>query len=56
MKAVVDALLSGDPDQGDSAVRAAIRFETGVIQRGLDPRFGYDKDLGRPVRAKETAQ
>ena len=41
LRAVVAALADGDPEAGDRAVRDAILFESGVIQRGLDPRFGH---------------
>lgn len=42
---VVDALVSGDPEAADTAVRDAILFETGVIQRGLGPRFGHEMPI-----------
>ncbi len=47
LERVVAALVSGDPEAGDEAVREAILFETTVIQRGLGPRFGHQLALGR---------
>lgn len=46
LEAVVAALADGDPESGDRAVREAILFESGVIQRGLDPRYGHLMSLG----------
>ena len=45
LKAVVEALTSGDPEAADAAASAVILFETGVIQRGLGPRFGHQMTL-----------
>ena len=45
MQQIVTAMRSSDPDACDKAVQAAFRSETGVIQRGLGPRFGHDMDI-----------
>lgn len=45
LRSVVAALADGDPEAGDRAVRDAILFESGVIQRGLAPRFGHRMSL-----------
>ena len=47
LQAVVDAVVAGDPDAGDAAVRDAILFETRVIQAGLGPRYGHEMDLSK---------
>lgn len=42
LQAIVDAMVAGDPDAGDAAVRDAILFESKVIQGGLAPRYGHE--------------
>lgn len=45
LHAVVDALVAGDAENADAAVRDSILFETAIIQRGLGPRFGHEMKL-----------
>ncbi len=46
LSAVVDAMVAGDPEKADTAVRDAILFEARVIQAGLHPRYGHQMNLG----------
>ena len=41
LQTIVDAVIAGDPDAGDAAVRDTILFESSVIQGGLAPRYGH---------------
>lgn len=48
LQQIVDAIRAGDQSAADAALRAAFRAETGVVQRGLSPRFGHEMGLGDP--------
>lgn len=48
LEAVIDAVAAGDPEAGDRAVSDVILFETQVIQRGIEPRFGHQMTLESP--------
>lgn len=47
MRSVTDAVLSGDADASDAAIRDAFLFENAVIQRGLGPKFGHTMEIGQ---------
>jgi DNA-binding FadR family transcriptional regulator len=55
LRAVTNAVSSGDPDASDKAIVQSILFEGAIVQRSLGPRFGHEMEINHTVPLEDDA-